>query len=214
MTSSADRVIRQMVAGQTKATASQLAQIADHVASAPFAAELLQVDQLLWGGFWQGDVIAPGYSLPAVELALLRAIRLDGRWPEGTRLDQFLADLHQAIRQPQAGVWALAVVGEPCLVFAAPAQDPKVATVVWYCATTGQLHAGYQTTADTLNFETASEQRTPQGLQRPQPHETGNVPEWLTLAVEQLEVNEAGSLAARLDAEILRQRSGKSQTGR
>ena len=111
-------LVNQLIARSKKATAPQLARLAAQAGAAPFAADLLEVDEPLWGGFWQGDVIAPGYRLPAVELALLRAMRLDATWPEGTGVAQFLADLRQAISDPQAGVWLLAVAGEPCVVFA------------------------------------------------------------------------------------------------
>jgi hypothetical protein len=114
-----DALISQLVNEQQSPSAGQLDQIARHVAAAPFAEDLLVVDEPLWGGFWQGDVIAPGYQLPVVELALLRAVRLDKNWPEDTTVSQFLADLHRAILDPQAGIWLLAVAEQPCVLFVA-----------------------------------------------------------------------------------------------
>ena len=162
------KLVSQLIIRSKKATPQQLAQLVDQARVAPFADDLLEVDEPLWGGFWQGDVIAPGYRLPAAELALLRAMRLDTTWPEGTSVAQFLADLHWATSQPQAGVWTLAVAGEPCVVFAAPFNVARsmlnvkpLATVVWYCATTERLHAGYRAAIDSLSFVGAVEQRPP-----------------------------------------------------
>ncbi|MFN8454725.1 MAG: hypothetical protein U0401_08670 [Anaerolineae bacterium] len=201
-----------------------LAQLIDQASVAPFATDLLEADQALWGGFWQGDVIAPGYTLPAVELALLRATRLDYAWPEGTSVAEFLADLHAAIRQPQAGVWTLQAAGEPCVVFAGPFNvQPagrkqrstlerstfNVLTLVWYCETTGQLHAGYRAAVGSLNFPGAVELR-PLDLLDPMPLKSTHPPDWLETTVEKNETiggqpSAVGgrSLAARLDAEIL-----------
>ena len=227
--------VSQLIIRSKKATPQQLAQLVDQARVAPFVDDLFEVDEPLWGGFWQGDVIAPGYRLPAVELALLRAMRLDATWLEGTSVAQFLADLHWATSQPQAGVWTLAVAGEPCVVFAAPFNVARsmlnvkpLATVVWYCATTERLHAGYRATIDMLNFVGAVEQRPPNfiGARHFDPFdyapfgsaqdrqdrsalhlEAANQPSWLAQIAEQIVVDEQSSLALRLDAEILRLRA-------
>jgi hypothetical protein len=117
-----ETLIEQLIWQGQRAGPEQVEQIIRHVAAAPFTPELLEVDEALWGGFWQLDVIAPGYRLPAVELALLRAMRLEGRWPEGTNVAEFLADLQAAVIHPLAGVWSLVAAGAPCLVVAGPAK--------------------------------------------------------------------------------------------
>jgi len=186
-----------------------LEQIVNHVAAAPFAEDLLAVDEPLWGGFWQGDVIAPGYRLPAVELALLRAIRLDDDWPEGTTVPQYLADLRQTILDPQAGIWTLTAAQQPCLVFAAPAKNLKSEieslksiTVVWYCASTGRLHAGYRTIAEGVNLGDAVKQRGLESISELKPTSKEKL-DWLAQAVKQRELDHADSPAAQLDLEIL-----------
>jgi hypothetical protein len=199
-------IVPHLVLQSTQATTEQLAQIVETAATAPFATDLLDVDEPLWGSFWHGDVIAPGYRLPALELAHLRAIRLDKNWPEATDTAQYLAELRQTMRHPQTGIWTLAVAGEPCVVFGGP--DKALATVVWYCATTGQLHAGYRALAVRLYPKQAFEQRKPEfktSRSRTQPTP------WLKHA--DLEITEPDqSLAARLDAEILRlRRRGSKQ---
>ena len=120
-----DELIAQLVTQQKRAAPAELVDIANYVAAAPFATDLLEADEPLWGSFWQFDVIAPGYTLPAIELALLRATRLDGHWPEDTTADQFLADLRQAILHPQAGIWTLPVSGEPFIIFAVYSEQDK-----------------------------------------------------------------------------------------
>ncbi|MCL4299650.1 MAG: hypothetical protein KJ077_28195 [Anaerolineae bacterium] len=224
----------ELITQAKRAAPQQLDRLAAQVSSTPFADDLLEVDEPLWGGFWQGDVIAPGYSLPAVELALLRAIRLDGTWPEGTSAAQFLADLHQALSNPHAGVWVLAAASEPCVVFATPLEiqkshlkrrakiqnrkskieNSKLVTVVWYCATTERLHAGYRIPLETLDFSKAVEQRPlafldsrPLGSASYQDSQSS----WLEQAVEQAKTGGGPGLAARLDAEILRLRFTSSK---
>jgi hypothetical protein len=235
---SVHNLVNKLISQATKAAPQQLDWLVAQVGSAPFAEDLLEVDEPLWGGFWQGDVIAPGYSLPAVELALLRAIRLDRTWPEGTSVAQFLADLRQAISEPHAGIWALMAASEPCVVFASPLvianprserqakirahltgspkskiQNLKLITVVWYCATTERLHAGYRTPLETLNFSEAVEQRRLDFLDS-QPLESASHQDsqsrWSGQAAERAKIgggqpSAVGSpdLVARLDAEIL-----------
>jgi hypothetical protein len=209
-----DTIIRRLAMQRTKPTAKQLQEIAHYVASVPFVRSILQVDEPLWGGFWQGDVISPGYSLPAVELALLRAIRLDGIWPESAGVEQFLADLRQAIQHSRAGVWALMTAGEPCLVFAAPTvtdhkapnvQCQSLVTVAWYCATTRQLHAGYRADGARLQVGGAIELRPLTILRQPALPEVGE-PNWIVQAINQHRTEEKKDLAARLDMAILRKR--------
>ncbi|MDM8530275.1 hypothetical protein QUF63_03825 [Anaerolineales bacterium HSG25] len=122
-----------------------------HVAQADFTPALLEVDKALWGGFWQGDVIAPGYQLPAQELALLRAIRLDETWPEQTTLSQYVADLRQAMLSSFATIWTGNIAGLECVVFVTPSSKQEgESTVVWYCQLTNYLHAGYRTRSKIL----------------------------------------------------------------
>jgi hypothetical protein len=208
-----DEFIKQMVWQKTKATAEALNQVVTHIAGASFATDPLEVDEPLWGSFWQGDVIAPGYTLPAVELALLRAIRLDETWPQDTNIETYLADLRQSIRHPQAGIWSLTILEEACIVFAAPNKEhpphPKSQiplTIVWYCPTTGRLHAGYRTTRRRLYFSEAIEQRAPGLANQLSSNEAEQHSDWLESIVEKIDIKLATSLAARLDAEILRWR--------
>ncbi len=206
-----DRLIKKLINQPTRATSEQLNQLARQVAAAPFAEDPLEVDEPLWGGFWQGDVLAPGYRLPAVELALLRAIRLDGHWPAGTTVDQYLTDLRRAILDPGTGIWTLKMIGQPCVVFAATSGErgvkskERLITVVWYCATTGRLHAGYRTRLGGLNVAGAREQRRLELTERLKPL-SEEQPGWITNAAIRANPEATLSLAAQLDAEIRRVR--------
>ena len=193
-----------------------LTKLIQQAAVAPFASDLLEADPALWGSFWQFDVIAPGYLLPADELAFLRATRLDQHWPAETTLPQFLGDLRRAILHPQAGIWTTRLADQSCLLFVAPIlgrphrfwkrmRSHDLATMVWYCLSTGQIHAGYRAKANELWLGDMVQQRQ-LGLTWPSTGAKKSPPAWLKGAIEQLELNHHSSLAARLDVVILRRR--------
>ena len=199
--------LKQWMTGQAEITWQEITQIVQQVALASFAGDLLEADEPLWGGFWQGDVISPGYRLPAVELALLRATRLDRAWPEATSIADFLANLQGVVKHPGAGIWALAAAGQPCLVFVRIEAPATVAvqpllTVVWYCTSTGRFHAGYRIKPGLFKLPRAVELRSPAfGLESRAGEITGP-PDWLEQVVS-TKAAEDGNLAARLDLEIL-----------
>ncbi len=171
--------------------------------AAEFTDALLEVEAALWGSFWQFDVIAPGSQLPAVELALLRAMRLDRNWPEGTTVEQFLADVRRALRQHQVGVWTLNVAGEPIVVVAGR-KDAATLTVVWYCATTGRLHAAYRTETAGISTPPGCVEQSP----LPSPVkarliEPTSEQRWLAEVIEERQDASPRELAARLDVAIL-----------
>lgn len=173
----------------------QLAELIAAATQAPFLPILQEADAPLWGSVWQFDVIGPGYLLPAAELALLRATRLDGTWPEETSLAQFLTDLHDAVAHPQTGVWRTTLADAPVMMFAAPGGS-NLMTVVWYGVADRCLYAGYRTEATTVHFAgftLARQPRFPMADRRTTP------PGWLS---ELTELPGANSF----DAAILRHR--------
>ena len=197
-------LIRQLTTHPRQATSAEIDRLTRGAAQAPFCPDLLEVDPPMWGSFWQGDVLAPGYLLPAAELALLRAVRLDGDWPNHTTLPQYVAHLRAAILHPQAGVWTLAPAKTPCAVFAAPEQSRPLVTVVWYCAVTGCLHAGYKTAPGRLRLPGAVAHRwLPTHIMETLPSTALPPPARLT-------EHAAPGPAARLDRAILRLRRAAS----
>ena len=198
--------IPQIITQQKKLSPMQLSKLVSMASAAPFSLDPLEVDEPLWGGFWQFDVLSPGYILPAAELALLRATRLDQSWPADTSLTQFLADLHAAIAHPQAGIWTTVLANQPCAVFVSPSNIQTYdATVVWYCAPTERLHAGYRVAFAPLYFKGMIEQRAPDFAGR-QNKATPSPLDWLAVVVEQHHPNTANTLTAQLDMAILRHR--------
>ncbi|MCB9098175.1 MAG: hypothetical protein H6632_01450 [Anaerolineales bacterium] len=188
-------------------TSAQRQQLVTHLGRAPFSTALLVADPSLWGGFWHFDVIGPGYTLPAVELAVLRAVRLDQLWPAATTVEQFVDDLRQVIGHPQAALWWLRLIDQPCAVLAAPASQPGLATVVWYCATTDALHAGYRTAAAPLLLPQAAQGREAiRATAAPPPIAMDQA--WLDDSLQQTSGGQPDSLSAALDREILRVRTG------
>ena len=182
-----------------------LAQVIDQMATAPFSMAHLEADEALWGSFWHFDVIGPGYRLPAMELNLLRAIRLDQSWPPETTPAQFLADLRQAILDPAAGVWRLSLAGTPCFIAAASTGHGLI-TVAWYGATTGQLQAGYRVTPGQLNLATAIPLKAP-GFDEQEVSEDKR-PAWPAQTVQNRDIGPGASVTLRLDTEILKFRAG------
>ncbi len=67
--------------------------------SVPFTSVSLEVDEALWGSFWHGDVISPGYTLPAMEVAFLRETRLTKSITLPTPTD-YLTALQQVLTAP------------------------------------------------------------------------------------------------------------------
>ena len=201
--------IPQTITQQKKLTPAQLSKLVSLASAAPFSLDPLEVDEPLWGGFWQFDVLSPGYILPAVELALLRATRLDQSWPADTTPIQYLADLHTAIAHPQTGIWTTVLANQPCAVFAAAPPHPSAfylhSLVIWYCASTECLHAGYGVVFDPLHFKGMVVQRVP-GFAGRQNKAMLPLSDWLAVAVEQHLTSKTNTLAAQLDTAILRRR--------
>ncbi|HMQ50860.1 MAG TPA: hypothetical protein PKE64_17285 [Anaerolineae bacterium] len=199
-----DSFVAELVASGEAASRPDLQNLAYHVASATFSPALLEVDPPLWGGFWQYDVIGPGYALPVVELALLRATRLDRSWSEQTSVEQFEADLRRTVTDPRAGVWTGTLAGQACVAIAG-FEGQTLITVVWYCASTGYLHAGYRAPVEGLNWPGAVTQRE----LRVATHQTALELDsgwWLQPVLEEAQNQGERSLARQLDLEILRLR--------
>lgn len=198
--------LSQFIKQKQRLPAAHLKQLVAHVGQLPLATDLLAADPVLWGSFWQFDVIAPGYSLPVAELVLLRATRLDRTWPEGTTAEQFLADLHRAVVDPEAGVWLLEAAKQPCVVFAAADKLSGLVTVVWYCASTDRLHAGYRSLPRQVRrppHGTVEQRNLPLGRSRAS--EQGSLDHrWLDDAIDNRQGSPTQSIPARLDIEILR----------
>ena len=105
----------------------------------PFTPARLEVGPDLWGSFWQGDVIAPGYALPALELAYLRAVRFDGTFTD-LETQSYLTHLQTTLRQLPAGAWLTRFGSRLALAVAYPAGDWYL--IIWLID--GCIVAGYK----------------------------------------------------------------------
>ncbi|MEM7033043.1 MAG: hypothetical protein AAF629_26060 [Chloroflexota bacterium] len=76
----------------------------DRLKPVPFFSATLEVDEALWGSFWQGDVISAGYVVPALELTYLRTASLD-ETPLGDTPLALLHILNEAVAQFPVGAW-------------------------------------------------------------------------------------------------------------
>ncbi len=102
---------------------------------------MLEIDQALWGSFWQGDVIAPGYLLPALELAYLRATRLDETFTDSNP-QSYLQTLQATLTKFPDGVWLTEFGTTPalCALFSRP--QKSLALIIWLVAE--GIIAGYK----------------------------------------------------------------------
>ncbi|NIP24176.1 MAG: hypothetical protein GWO38_10250 [Phycisphaerae bacterium] len=105
----------------------------------PFTPARLEVERDLWGSFWQGDVIAPGYKLPALELAYLRATRLDETFTDPTP-QSYLQNLQTTLLQFPSGAWLaqFSRISAVCVAFEADALH----LIIWLVD--GFIVAGYK----------------------------------------------------------------------
>jgi hypothetical protein len=103
-------------------------QVIEATAPLSFQSANLEVDGTLWGTFWQGDVIAPGYLLPALELAFLRATRLDKTLDDPDPL-HYLHRLQQHLIQPPAAIWISRFEARPILTLAFNAPPGRL--IIW-----------------------------------------------------------------------------------
>ncbi|RME75078.1 MAG: hypothetical protein D6784_08650, partial [Chloroflexi bacterium] len=121
-------------------------------------------------------------------------------WPAQTRLEDYLADLRAALASTRSGVWVVEAAAAACLVTAAPGPG-STATVVWFCASTGCLHAGYRGQP----LLTASRRAVTLRPYPTRPKTASPPPGWIHRTLNHpLPAN--ASFAARLDREILRRR--------
>jgi len=115
------------------------------LAPMPFLSTTLEVDEPLWGSFWQGDVIAPGYRLPALELAYLRCTRLDEN-TLGPTPESYLQRLQATLLAYPDGAWLALLDGRSTLCTAyRPASDEDVEAgwfIIWLID--GVIAAGYR----------------------------------------------------------------------
>ena len=153
----------------------------------PFLSGGVEVEADLWGDFWEGDVIGPGYVLPLLELAFLRATRLEETFVGPTPQD-YLQALNERLIQFPLGAWAARFGPEEvlCAVFQtrpkAPATSRALFCLIWLVD--GVIAAGYQDVfvdSPGYNLQPLRPLAPPLSAPRPQPPLAGwfdALPEW------------------------------------
>jgi hypothetical protein len=144
-----DRLIAELVEKRRQASDQELAQILEHVAQADFSSRSLPVDERLWGISYRGQILDRESRLPSVEGHLLKRIYVEEQWPEGTTIEEYVADLRRAVRHPQAQVWTYWHAGSPCVGILAPShvqnvRQPQAHIFVVYDARFSRLRTGFQ----------------------------------------------------------------------
>jgi hypothetical protein len=150
-----------------------------------FITTSLEADAALWGSFWQGDVIAAGYILPASELFFLRVTRLDNVFHDfplqEMTSDAFQETLMQLLSQPPDGVWATRLISQLVLCLAYQTED--LPWLIWL--SDGRIMAAYQDHVDSspgYNLTTLKPYQSPQNTML-QTHDIDqdaltHLPEW------------------------------------
>jgi hypothetical protein len=147
-----DILIRQIVAGQWRATESDVEQIVARMAAAPFDPKLEPVPPPLVGAsYLEYDLADHG---PAPIVHLVQRVIGDDQWRSGTTLSQYLDDLRMAVRSPHARLTvyrrrsgAIAATLTPTASVVSPENlggDPLPGLFVVYSADRGIILSGYQ----------------------------------------------------------------------
>ena len=144
-----DHLIRVLIRTGRRATAAEVQQIIEHVAQAPFASRPMRLTRWLRRALEEKGVSIPQSKLPSVELHLLKRIHFDRQWPPGTSVEQFVADLHRAVRHPDVQVWTYRWLNESFAGFLAPSHvqevvAPEAFIFVAYSADYGTIKTGFQ----------------------------------------------------------------------
>ena len=87
---------------------------------------------------------------------------LDQQWPLSSTVDQFIADLHQAVRHPEVQVWTYRWLGEVFAGFLAPSHiqnvpNPEALLFVAYSADHHVIKTGFQASSSDAIFTDAFE---------------------------------------------------------
>jgi hypothetical protein len=129
-----DLMLDLMATGR-QATSEELTAIIVHVAQAPFATYLSRVPTRLRQLLAQRGVAVPA-KLPSLQIHLLKRIHDEQQWPMGTTTEQYVADLHYAVSQPNVQVWTYRYFGQPFVGFLAPSPVRGAARMEPYIVTT------------------------------------------------------------------------------
>lgn len=146
-----DRLIHDLIATRHMATDDEIAEIIARIASAPFDPRVVPVKPEYRGLTYLGRVL--GEREATLFWHLVRRVRTDRQWVEGTTEDQYLLDIRQALTNPVARVLVYERRGGPIAAILAPNTVPpsrlsaksEPLFVVPHSADRSTILSGYQT---------------------------------------------------------------------
>lgn len=151
------QLIHTLISSNRQTTDEELQQLITHVAQAPFSSRPLKINRWLRKELEARGLHTRFEKLPSVEIHLLKRIHLDRQWPPDTTVDQFIADLHQAVQHPDVRVWTYRWLGEAFAGFLAPshvqnASNPEAFVFVAYSADHSIIRTGFQASSPDAIF--------------------------------------------------------------
>lgn len=146
-----NRLIRELARIRREATEDEKRKIVERLATAEFAGRYARVDPELRGENYLGRLA--GDREDSLFAHLLRRVRKDRQWAEGTTEAQYVADLRAAARHPDARIFLYERRGGVFAAILAPNTVPaerrgalgRPFVFVAYSADWGKITTGYQT---------------------------------------------------------------------
>ena len=111
-------IVRLVRDHQTVATPDDVAAIVERIATAPFSRRLVRVPVRV-RGLTYGDIVVERLT-DALNYHLVKRVRIDFQWAEGTTAAQLLRDLRAAAQSPQASLLVYARSGDICAATMTP----------------------------------------------------------------------------------------------
>jgi hypothetical protein len=161
---SADALILTLIRTARQATDEEVQWLVSHVAQAPFSDRLLKINRWLHKELEAHEVQLALGKLPSVEIHLLKRMYLDQQWPPRATVDQFIVDLHQAVRHPDVRIWTYRWLSEAFAGFLAPSHvqnvlNPEAFIFVAYNASHSVIQTGFQASSLEAIFTDTVEHR-------------------------------------------------------
>lgn len=144
-----DQLIVHLILDKRRATEVEIQIIITHVGQSTFATYPVKLTRWLRQELANRGLQVSSIKRPSVEIHLLKRIYFDRQWSAGTTIEQFKADLHQAIQHPAVQIWTYRRLGEYYAGFLAPshvlgAPELKPFIFVAYSADYGTITTGFQ----------------------------------------------------------------------
>ncbi len=108
-----DRLIVEAATGARELTPDEISRVLEHVARAGFTpAADAQAGGRIAGVIWQGRTLRGSDRLTSAEVHYLRHVVVQGEWPVGTTLNEYLDSIRAVIMDPASGLLTSQLHGE------------------------------------------------------------------------------------------------------